>query len=56
MDNNISIVRTATTIVFVENEVQPAILSGYNYPIQDNLPVLVSGWNNLNVRIPFIEF
>lgn len=56
MDDNISIVRTATAIVFVDNKVQPATLSGYNYSIPDNLPVLVSGWNNIHVSSSFGEF
>ncbi|XP_026319404.1 trypsin, alkaline C-like, partial [Hyposmocoma kahamanoa] len=48
MDNNISIIRTATIIDFVINAVQPATLADSNYIIGDNIPVLVSGWNHLN--------
>lgn len=51
MDNNISIIRTAVTIVYIPNAVQPAPLVGPNFLIRDDAPVRVSGWGRHHVSI-----
>ncbi|KOB66887.1 Trypsin, partial [Operophtera brumata] len=44
MDNDISIMRTATVINYVNNAVQPASIAGANYNLGDNQVVWAAGW------------
>lgn len=53
-DCDISIVRTATDIVFVGNTIQPGSFAGANYNFADDSLVWAAGWGVTEVR--FIIF
>ncbi|XP_075982020.1 trypsin, alkaline C-like [Anticarsia gemmatalis] len=54
MDNDISVLRTASLIVY-SNVVQRATISGPNYPLGDNEEVWAAGWGATSHQGPWSE-